>query len=131
MAFPFYGYYHASKHALEGLFESLSFELAGTGVHVRLVEPGFTRTDFVNRSAKMGSIAVPRLKKLLDALQKRLGTSQSGSKPEVIAHLIFKALKSQGTRLRFTGGYLWYLLLLRRFLPEIIFAMLVRSTLKE
>jgi short-subunit dehydrogenase len=131
MAFPFYGYYHASKHALEGLFESLSFELEGTGVNVRLVEPGFTRTDFVNRSAKIGSHAVPRLQKLLIALQKRLGNSQGGSKPEVIARLILKALRHRGTRLRFTGGYLSYLLLLRRILPEFIFAILVRSTLKE
>jgi short-subunit dehydrogenase len=130
MAFPFYGYYHASKHALEWTFESLSFELENTGVRVRIVEPGFTRTDFVNRSAKIGSIPVPRLKKPLDALQERLATSKAGSEPKVIAELILKALKYQGRRLRFTGGYLSYLLLLRRFLPESLFAMLVRSTLK-
>jgi hypothetical protein len=85
----------------------------------------------VNRSAKIGSHAVPRLKKVLAALQKRLGTSQAGSKPEVIARLILKALRHRGTRLRFTGGYLSYLLLLRRILPEFIFAILVRSTLNE
>ena len=130
MAFPFYGYYHASKHALEGLFESLSFELAGTGVNVRIIEPGFTRTDFVSRSAKIGSIAIPRLKKPLEALQKRLAASQAGSEPVVIARLILKALEYNGTRLRFAGGYLSYLLLLRRFLPEFIFSKLVRSTLK-
>ena len=53
MAFPFYGYYHASKHALEGLFESLWYELESSAVRVHLIEPGFTRTDFVGRSQRM------------------------------------------------------------------------------
>lgn len=37
--------YNASKHALHGLFETLRGELAGTGVNVMLVCPGYTATD--------------------------------------------------------------------------------------
>ena len=34
--------YNASKHALHGLFETLRFELRGSGVNIMLVCPGFT-----------------------------------------------------------------------------------------
>ena len=40
VAMPFRGAYNASKFALEGLSDTLRMELAGTGVHVVLIEPG-------------------------------------------------------------------------------------------
>ncbi|MFP4477361.1 MAG: SDR family oxidoreductase [Desulfatibacillaceae bacterium] len=42
--------YSASKHALHGLFDSLRAELAGTGVGVTIVCPGFTATN-INKAA--------------------------------------------------------------------------------
>ncbi|MFD3441833.1 oxidoreductase [Streptomyces sp. NPDC058685] len=44
ITFPGMGGYHATKHALEGLSESLSAELAPLGIRVLLVEPGMFRT---------------------------------------------------------------------------------------
>ena len=46
-AFPGWGLYSAGKYALEGLTESLAAEVAGFGVKVTLVEPGYMRTDFL------------------------------------------------------------------------------------
>lgn len=40
IAMPYRGAYIASKHALEGLSDTLRLELAGSGVHVSLIEPG-------------------------------------------------------------------------------------------
>lgn len=40
VAFPYRGAYVASKFALEGLADALRLELAGTGIHVSLIEPG-------------------------------------------------------------------------------------------
>lgn len=40
VAMPFRGAYVASKFALEGLADTLRLELAGTGIHVSLIEPG-------------------------------------------------------------------------------------------
>jgi NAD(P)-dependent dehydrogenase (short-subunit alcohol dehydrogenase family) len=45
ITFPGMGGYHATKHALEGLSESLSTELAPLGIQVLLVEPGMFRTQ--------------------------------------------------------------------------------------
>jgi NAD(P)-dependent dehydrogenase (short-subunit alcohol dehydrogenase family) len=41
---PFYSVYGASKFAIQGLYESLRMELAGDGVHVGVLAPGFVDT---------------------------------------------------------------------------------------
>jgi NAD(P)-dependent dehydrogenase (short-subunit alcohol dehydrogenase family) len=48
MGIPFEGAYSASKHALEGLSETMRFELAAAGIAVVLIEPGAFETDFVD-----------------------------------------------------------------------------------
>jgi len=45
-AFPGFGVYHASKWGLEGLSESLRYEVAPLGIDVAIVEPGPFSTDF-------------------------------------------------------------------------------------
>lgn len=51
LTFPGGGYYHATKYALEALSDALRFEVAGFGVDVVLVEPGFIRTGFSEAAA--------------------------------------------------------------------------------
>lgn len=45
-AFPSYGYYSATKFALQGFSESLAQETAHLGIKVTIAEPGGTVTDF-------------------------------------------------------------------------------------
>jgi NAD(P)-dependent dehydrogenase (short-subunit alcohol dehydrogenase family) len=47
---PGWGYYNASKFAVEGFSEALHAELAPLGIQVTIVEPGPFRTDFLGRS---------------------------------------------------------------------------------
>jgi NAD(P)-dependent dehydrogenase (short-subunit alcohol dehydrogenase family) len=42
--------YHSTKFALEGLSESISYELEPFGIRVVLIEPGFIRTNIMNSS---------------------------------------------------------------------------------
>ncbi|QRK09256.1 SDR family oxidoreductase [Archangium violaceum] len=42
--------YSASKHAMQGFFDSLRIELSGTGVDVLVVSPGFVATDIRARA---------------------------------------------------------------------------------
>lgn len=47
---PGWGYYNASKFAVEGFSEALAAEVTPLGIHVTIVEPGPFRTDFLGRS---------------------------------------------------------------------------------
>ncbi len=47
---PLSGVYCATKHAVKAISETLAQELAGTGVHVTDVKPGFIRTEFFGSS---------------------------------------------------------------------------------
>jgi NAD(P)-dependent dehydrogenase (short-subunit alcohol dehydrogenase family) len=48
---PFYGWYSASKHALNALSEALSIELDRFDVRVACVEPGFFKTEIIGKAA--------------------------------------------------------------------------------
>jgi len=57
-ALPMISLYNASKFALEGFSESLSYELSGLGIRVKVVEPGgVLSTGFGARSAAEASSA--------------------------------------------------------------------------
>jgi len=46
LGYPLFGWYCASKHALEGLSDALRVEARPWGIHVVLIEPGPVRTEF-------------------------------------------------------------------------------------
>jgi NAD(P)-dependent dehydrogenase (short-subunit alcohol dehydrogenase family) len=48
---PGAGHYHATKHALEAISDSLRFELRGFGIDVILLEPGLITTEFGEAAA--------------------------------------------------------------------------------
>src|SRR3954449_341589 len=55
LTFPGGGAYHATKHAVEALSDALRFEVAGFGVRVVVIEPGFIRSEF----AATATVGVP------------------------------------------------------------------------
>ena len=50
--FPLGGYYHATKYAVEALTDALRMEVKAFGVDVALVEPGVTRSSFVEKTTE-------------------------------------------------------------------------------
>lgn len=46
-AFPSYGYYSATKFAVQGISEALAQETAALGIKVTIAEPGGTKTEFI------------------------------------------------------------------------------------
>ncbi len=54
-----WGYYNATKFAIEGLSEALAAELAPLGIYVTVVEPGPFRTDFLGRSGVEAKQRIP------------------------------------------------------------------------
>jgi len=60
MGFEASSIYCAAKFAVEGFSESLALEVARFGIRVTIVEPGFFRTDFLDKSSvRQGSRKVP------------------------------------------------------------------------
>lgn len=91
------GYYAATKHAVEGLSDSLSREVAPMGIKVTCVEPGPFRTDWAGRSLKQTRPAIADYQKTVGA-RLEATASYSGKQPGDpvrAAQAIITAVESQ------------------------------------
>lgn len=97
---PFMSAYHASKFAVEGLSESLRFELKPHGIRVKLVEPGFFKTDFFARSLQWTEHEAyePQYGRMRRFIMR---TASHGSDPDDMAQVIFAAATDDSGRLRY------------------------------
>jgi NAD(P)-dependent dehydrogenase (short-subunit alcohol dehydrogenase family) len=102
---PMTSAYSASKHALEGLSESLRRELMLFGIDVIVVAPGAVKTPIwdkaeqIDISAYRGSPYFPALEKIRAFMQQ---LSSTGLPAEVIAAKVFEALTLPHPRVRYT-----------------------------
>jgi len=77
---PGWGYYNASKFAVEGLSQALHGEMTPLGVHVTVVEPGPFRTDFLGRSGQEAAAEIDDYRDTAGKAREYLRT-QSGLQP--------------------------------------------------
>jgi NAD(P)-dependent dehydrogenase (short-subunit alcohol dehydrogenase family) len=106
MTFPLGALYHGTKFAVEGISESLSFEVEQFGGRVKIVEPGAIATDFGGRSLDFSnneSMAEyqPIVQKILAGLPE---ISKNASPASVAADVIFEAATDGKDRLRYSAG---------------------------
>ena len=73
-AFPGWGIYHASKWGLEGVSESMRYELAPLGIDVVILEPGPFDTNF------FGGVVAPKNEELAAAYQHVQGFNEGFGK---------------------------------------------------
>jgi NAD(P)-dependent dehydrogenase (short-subunit alcohol dehydrogenase family) len=106
MTFPLGSLYHGTKFAVEGLSESLHFELLPLGVRVKIVEPGMVKTDFAGRSFDFNNDpALSEYQPLVQGLLSALGPmAENASPPELIAETIFGAATDGADRMRYEAG---------------------------
>jgi len=93
------GYYAATKHAVEGLSDSLSREVAPLGIKVTCVEPGPFRTDWAGRSLQQRR---PTIADYQDTVGTRLETTanysgQQPGDPVRAAEAIIRAVEAENT----------------------------------
>lgn len=106
---PVLSAYQSTKFALEGLSESLSYELEPFGIRVVIVEPGFIRTNIMNSSI-MAKKAADRESPYFSLMQKVENHFKSmmdnplTSQPEEVANVILQAITSENPQLRYTAG---------------------------
>jgi short-subunit dehydrogenase len=108
---PMLSIYCASKYALEGFTESLSYELASQNVFVKSVIPhgGVTATNFASKSAEVTPVdisAIPTYGPFLDhtmASYKKMVAGRSITSANV-AEAIYEASTDGKDRLRYLVG---------------------------
>ncbi|HSV87907.1 MAG TPA: SDR family NAD(P)-dependent oxidoreductase, partial [Bacteroidales bacterium] len=89
MGLPFQGFYSASKHALEGLMESLRYEVKPWGINVVMVNPGDFSTGFTaNRLLVKNASNSESGKALNTTLSVIESDEKSGLKSEILARKV-------------------------------------------
>ena len=98
---PLGSIYHATKWALEGWSESLSFELALYNVGIKTVAPGGIITDFMSRS--LDAMAHPAYDEA-NAKLMALFNPANFSTAEQIADVVYEAATDGKNQLRYVAG---------------------------
>jgi len=114
---PYMGVYAASKHALEGVSQSLDHEVRQFGIRVTLVQPSFTNTGFkMNTQRASTSIADYDFEREL-ALDAIARASDEGTDAALVAGTIVEAVLGKWKMRRTPAGQASLLAKLRRFMP--------------
>jgi NAD(P)-dependent dehydrogenase (short-subunit alcohol dehydrogenase family) len=118
--------YVATKFALEGLTQSLRYELAPFGIKVTVIEPGAIRTNVITQSMyipkkfqkeeeeeqqqgqrqqqRPNSSSSPFAEMTKNIMKKSEEVVANGSPPRVVADLVLKAAKAEKTAWRYQAG---------------------------
>jgi NAD(P)-dependent dehydrogenase (short-subunit alcohol dehydrogenase family) len=99
---PLYSGYVSTKFALEGLSESMAYELQPFGIKVAIIEPGFVRTNFRREKAARATedSAYHTITQL--ALERIEGKERQS--PVEVAKVVVQALEETNSKLRYIVG---------------------------
>lgn len=114
---PYMGLYAASKHAVEGLSESLDHEVRQFGIRVTLVEPSFTRTN-LDLNSPHAAARIADYDRERGLATQAVAASVSGApEPDSVARTIVEAALGPWRMRRAPAGQASLLSKLRRFMP--------------
>jgi NAD(P)-dependent dehydrogenase (short-subunit alcohol dehydrogenase family) len=95
---PFWGFYNASKFAVEGYTETLRLELAPLGIRVAMVEPGAIRTPlYATPQATALAVYSPWRERALKTMK---GFEEKAPGPEVVARVVHRLVTQDHPPLR-------------------------------
>ena len=102
--FPTGSAYVSTKFAVEGLTESMSYELEPFGIKVILIEPGVIKTNFFNSSVLAKKSQDPNspyatlMKGMEDSVDKMM---ENASTPQYVAEVVLHAVTNENPKLRY------------------------------
>jgi NAD(P)-dependent dehydrogenase (short-subunit alcohol dehydrogenase family) len=105
--FPSGSAYASTKFAVEGLSESISYELEPFGIKVAIVEPGVIRTNFGNglvvarKSQDPNSPYSQMMQKMVSSFEEM---TKNASSPDLVANVVLNAIKDENPNLRYLAG---------------------------
>ena len=104
IGFPVSTAYISSKFAIEGLSESLRYELGPFGIDVIIIEPGVIKTNFFDsmKTAKKADDAYKEITEKVISGVKMM--AEMGTPPKEVANMIIKSLKDEKPLPRYVVG---------------------------
>lgn len=99
--------YVSTKFAVEGLSESMAYELEPFGIKVVLIEPGFIKTNFANAMvlAKKAQDPSSPYSEMMQRIQANSNEmAKNASSVDVVSKAILEAVKSKSPNLRYLVG---------------------------
>ncbi len=127
VAMAYRGAYNASKYALEGLTDTLRLELAGSNIHVSLIEPGPITSRFRANAHRMFQRNIDAQRSIhrdiYAAMERRLAGPGAVAPftlpPEAVLRKVIHALESKRPRVRYYVTFpTWLFGTLKRLLPH-------------
>lgn len=106
MTFPLGSLYHGTKFAVEGISESLRYEVEQFGGKVKIVEPGAIATDFAGRSFDFNNdTKLKEYQDIVDKITNMLPKMMKNASPvSVAANTIYEAATDGKSKLRYLAG---------------------------
>jgi NAD(P)-dependent dehydrogenase (short-subunit alcohol dehydrogenase family) len=107
MGYPGRSAYVSTKFAVEGLTESMSYELEPFGIKVVLVEPGFVKSKFSQAMVNAKKSQDPN-SPYLHLMQKMTTINnqleRNGSTPDDVANIVLTSISTKNPNLRYLVG---------------------------
>jgi short-subunit dehydrogenase len=109
IGFPGMSAYVSSKFALEGLSESMSYELEPFGIKVIIIEPGVIRTNFKKNSVmskkSLDNSSISPYSTIIQKIDSSISSIiEHATPPEEVAKAILHAITSNNPELRYLVG---------------------------
>ncbi len=109
VSLPFRGAYNASKHALEGLTDTMRLELYNSGIYISLIEPGPIESRFRENSyhkwqqtlSENPSVHQETYRKLVERLSAEETPTPFTLPPEAVLKRVIHALESPNPKPRY------------------------------
>jgi NAD(P)-dependent dehydrogenase (short-subunit alcohol dehydrogenase family) len=109
IGFPGMSAYVSSKFALEGLSESMSYELEPFGIKLVIIEPGVIRTNFKKNSVmsekSLDNSSISPYSSIIQKIDSSISSMvEHATPPEEVAKAILHAVISNNPKLRYLVG---------------------------
>jgi NAD(P)-dependent dehydrogenase (short-subunit alcohol dehydrogenase family) len=107
LGIPILSAYVSTKFAIEGLTESISYELEPFGIKVVLIEPGYIKTNIGNsmvtarKSQDANSPYFQLMENMVSYIKHALET---GPPPDVVSNAILNAVTNENPTMRYLAG---------------------------
>ncbi|MHA5173623.1 SDR family NAD(P)-dependent oxidoreductase [Oenococcus oeni] len=131
---PLGGWYDATKHALETLTDTLRLETETFGIQAILIEPGGTRSEWLETALKNARKNTPKNSiyySLIDAFDKMFSPMSSKRSSQDLAELFYQAATVEHPKARYADGFsnrtvIWAF----RHLPYSLTDMVIKKLMK-